>query len=123
MEFGLAITGRKDDLAADWPRGSVHRPDLPGLDVLLGGDMTDSIEQIEAEQRAAAVREAEEEFRAKLKETESRTTVREIFREFESRGIRVSIGACGCCHGPWIKVEYAGETIETEGMSIGDYAE
>ena len=34
--------------------------------------------------------------------------VKEIFKEL---GIRIDIGACGCCESPWVKVEYKGDII------------
>lgn len=34
-------------------------------------------------------------------------------------GIKIDVGACGCCGSPWIKFEYKGEMIlDSEGSGI-----
>ena len=40
----------------------------------------------------------------------------------EEHGIKISIGSCGCCDSPWVKVEHNGvEILDESGFSFSNF--
>jgi hypothetical protein len=47
-----------------------------------------------------------------------------LTRTLEQRGVRLAIGACGCCDGPWVRVQIDGGELSpiVERANIGPQA-
>lgn len=43
--------------------------------------------------------------------TEMQKQKARVIEEFSKRGISISIGGCGCCGSPWVRVEVDKEVI------------
>lgn len=42
----------------------------------------------------------------------------------EPLGLKMSVGACGCCDSPWVKIEFKGEVVfDQENASFSTFDE
>lgn len=44
-------------------------------------------------------------------EEEKQKAIQEVKLQLLNRGIKIDVAACGCCDGPWVRVEIDGSVI------------